>query len=126
MTTIATEESYEDPNFERKLDIITAGTCPHIKQHLLTKILRENCKTIVNYVLDFQTEVSPSTTYRIYINTRLKHFSEFHKSTSFKNITRQDIIDYLDSYRKPETIDPLRQWIGTYNTIRICLQRFFR
>jgi hypothetical protein len=28
-----------DPNFERKLDDITAGALPHLKQHLLTKIL---------------------------------------------------------------------------------------
>jgi hypothetical protein len=27
-----------DPNFERKLDTITAGALPHMKQHLLTKI----------------------------------------------------------------------------------------
>lgn len=93
---------------------------------MLTRISRENCKTIIDYVLAFQTEVSPSNSYRIYTIARLKQFSEFHKSKPFKEITRQDIIDYLDSYRKPETVDHLHKWIGTYNTIRICLLRFFR
>ncbi len=32
----------------------------------------------------------------------------------------------LDSFRKPETIDPLHKWIGTYNIFRIHLMRFFR
>jgi hypothetical protein len=31
------EKVIEDPNFDRKLDAITAGALPHVKQHLLTK-----------------------------------------------------------------------------------------
>ena len=46
-----------DPNFERKLDTITAGALPHVKQHLLTKISRVNCKVIVDYILALQVEV---------------------------------------------------------------------
>ncbi len=46
----------EDPNFDRKLDLITAGATPFLKEHLLTKITRENCLTIINYVLAMQTE----------------------------------------------------------------------
>jgi integrase len=95
---------------------------------LLTRISRENCKIIVDYILAFQTEVSPKDSYRFYAIATLKKLSEFHNNKSkpsFKDIPRQDIIDCLDSYRKPETVDHLHQWIGTYNTIRICLLRFF-
>ena len=53
-------EQITDPNFDRKLDIVTAGARPYIKQHLLTRISRENCITIVNYILAMQTEVGPS------------------------------------------------------------------
>jgi hypothetical protein len=35
----------EDPNFDRKLDLITEGCRPFVKEHLLTKISRENCIT---------------------------------------------------------------------------------
>jgi hypothetical protein len=38
-----------DPNFDRKLDLITAGARPFIKQHLLTRITGENCQIIVDY-----------------------------------------------------------------------------
>lgn len=48
----------EDPNFDCKLDLITAGARPFVKEHLLTKITRENCQTIVNYILAMQTELS--------------------------------------------------------------------
>jgi len=41
-------------------------------------------------------------------------------------MTRQDVIDYLESFRKPESVDPLHQWIGTYETSMIYLLRFFK
>lgn len=42
-------------------------------------------------------------------------------------MTRQDIIDFLDPFRKkPEQVDPLHKWIGTYELTRIILLRFFR
>lgn len=115
-----------DPNFDRKLDLITAGAQPFVREHLLTRITRENCQIIINYILAMQTEVSLSQTYRIDTINKLKRFAEFHNLKSFRDITRQDIIDFLDSLRKPESIDPLHQWIGTHEINRTILLRFFR
>jgi hypothetical protein len=42
-------KKYDDPNFERKLDLVTAGGRPFIKEHLLNRITRENCTTIINF-----------------------------------------------------------------------------
>lgn len=110
-----------DPNFDRKLDLITAGAQPFVKEHLLTRITREDCQIIINYILAMQTEVSPYQTYRIDTINKLKRFAEFHNLKSFRDITRQDIIDFLDSLRKPESVDPLHLWIGTYEINRtIC------
>jgi hypothetical protein len=41
----------DDPSFDRKLDVVTAGARPFVKEHLLTKISRESCQTIVDYIL---------------------------------------------------------------------------
>ena len=41
-------------------------------------------------------------------------------------MTRDDIISFLDSYRRPDTADSLHKWIGTYNLFRIHLLRFFK
>jgi hypothetical protein len=57
------EQTQEDPNFDRKLDLITAGASPFVKEHLLTKISRENCQVIINYVMAFMAEVNPSERY---------------------------------------------------------------
>jgi hypothetical protein len=43
-----------------------------------------------------------------------------------KEITREDILSFLDSSRKAESVDPLHKWIGTYNLYRMQLMRFFK
>jgi hypothetical protein len=70
-------EEDNDPNFDRKLDLMTAGGQPFVKENLLTKITRPNCQIIINYILVIQTEVSPSQTYRIGTINKLKYFAEF-------------------------------------------------
>lgn len=115
----------EDPNFDRKLDLIITGANPFLKEHLLTKITRENCLTIINYVLAMQTETEVSEYYRINTVLNLKKLAEFYKTKPFSKMTRQDIVEYLDRLRKPESVDPLHQWIGTYELTRVILLRFF-
>ena len=56
----------------------------------------------------------------------MANFSIFYNNKSFKQITRDDLVSFLDSFRKPESVDPLHKWIGTYNTYRIHLTRFFK
>jgi integrase/recombinase XerD len=120
------EQINDDPNFDRKLDLITAGAHPFLKEHLLTKISHENCSVIIHYILDFMTEVNPSQEYRIQTIFKLKRLAEYYHPKCLKDLTRQDVINFLDSFRKPESVDPLHKWIGTYETTRIILLRFFK
>jgi integrase len=46
--------------------------------------------------------------------------------TLFKDMTKEQILDFLDNLRKPEASDPLHKWIGTYNLFRIYFIRFFK
>jgi len=41
-------------------------------------------------------------------------------------VMRTDILAFLDSFRRNETIDPMHRWIGTYNIYRTLLVRFFK
>ncbi|MFL6482444.1 MAG: hypothetical protein ACJ70R_05910 [Nitrososphaera sp.] len=45
---------------------------------------------------------------------------------SFRELERHDITAFLDKYRKPEDVDPLHRWIGTYNLTIVLLGRFFK
>ena len=64
------------------------------------------------------------------MRTTIQFLSELSKTLGiakkFKSMTRDDILLYLDKCRKLENDDPLHKWIGSYNTRRIILFRFFR
>ena len=38
----------------------------------------------------------------------------------------EDVLAFLDSFRKPEESDRLHKWIGTYNLYKTHLMRFFK
>jgi hypothetical protein len=77
----------------------------------------ENVLTICDYVSSMRSEVNPSSYYRRDIITLLCNLSTFfnNNAKSFKEITRDDLLSFLNSYRKTEDLDPSHKWIGTYN-----------
>src|SRR5918911_2822631 len=88
---------------------------------------KENALTICDYMSSLRSEINPSDNYRrdnIIMLCDLSIF--FSNAKSFKEITRKDLLSFLDSYRKAENVDPLHKWIGTYNLFRMQLMRFFK
>ena len=72
-------------------------------------------------------EINPRPSY---IRCTIQFLSELSRCVGlekhFKNMTQEDTLYYLDCNRKPENEDPLHKWIGSYNTKRIVLFRFFK
>jgi integrase len=89
---------------------------------------KENVLTICDYIISsLRSEINPSDHYRKSIILLLCKASAFFKNSKpFKGITREDLLSFLDSHRKIESADPLHKWIGTYNTYRVHLMRFFK
>ena len=121
----------EDPNFERRLDEVTAGLKSYIKTHLLERISRENAVTIVNYIQAFKAETNLADNYRESTIVTLKLLSEFpnrpvNEQKPFKAMTRDDILAFLNRLRKSNDVDPLHHWIGTYGNNVITINRFFK
>jgi hypothetical protein len=52
--------------------------------------------------------------------------AKFNLNKKFKEMTREDILLYLESLGKPESSDPLHKWIGTYNLRRAIFVKFFK
>lgn len=120
------EDDDDDPNFDRKLDFVIAGATPYLKKHLLNKITKENCSTIIDYILAMQTEIALSDSYRLDTIYKLKQLAEFHNPKSFRDMKRQDSLDFLDGLGKPEQLDTFHKWQGTYEITRIAMLRFFK
>jgi hypothetical protein len=113
-----------DAVFDMRVDTVTEGMIPYYTK-TLKKLPYENAQAIVNFVMALNTEINPSKNYRTSIVNVLCRLSNY-KEKNFSDITRQDILEFLDSYRKPEASDPLHKWIGTYNLFRIILIKFFK
>jgi integrase/recombinase XerD len=88
-------------------------------------VLSQTEDTIRRYILAMETEVNPSKNYEKSIVLCLRSLTKQTKK-SFENITKEDIILFLNSFKKSEPLDPLHQSIGTYNLNAVHLIRFFR
>jgi len=80
-----------------------------------------------DYIIAMKREINPKLNT---IRTVIQFLSELSKTVGvtkkFTDMTRDDVLLYLDSCRKLENDDPLHKWIGSYNTRRAILFRFFR
>ena len=73
-----------------------------------------------------KTEINLSDSYRKDLIQLLSKFSRYRDNKPFKEFTRADTVDFLETCRKTETQDPMHKWIGTYNLFRIHITRFFK
>jgi hypothetical protein len=115
----------DDPLFERKIENAATGLKPACKK-ILKRVSKTNAVIVADYITSMQTEMNRSDDYKKAIIMLLCKFSQINKDKTFKQMTRQDVISFLDRLRKPETADPLHKWIGTYNLYGIYLLRFFK
>jgi hypothetical protein len=86
--------------------MFTTGLLPVFSQRP-TYITEKNALTIVEYIQTMKAEINLSNNYRRDRISLLCTFSKFHSNSrkEFKDVTREDIILFLESYRRPEASD---------------------
>jgi integrase/recombinase XerD len=91
------------------------------------RLSKENALVACDYIIAMKGEINPRFNT---IRTTIQYLSELCKSLGiekrFEDMTRDDVLLYLDSNRKLENDDPLHRWIGSYNSKRTILFRFFK
>ena len=85
-----------------------------------------NASTIADYIQSMKIELNLSDHYKRDVVLLLCKFSKYYSNKSFKNLTREDVLVFLNRFIKKEQYDPLHKWIGTYNIYRQHLLRFFK
>jgi hypothetical protein len=110
---------------EREIDETVAGLQASFGK-LLCSIDQKNAGVIVEYISALRSEVNLADTYRRDVIVLLCKISKYTKDKPFRNLVRSDVLEFLDSYRKTETEDPMHKWIGTFNIFRMHLLRFFK
>jgi integrase len=90
------------------------------------KLTQDNAPVIANYLNAFANEINLSSNYKRLNLTTLVYLSRFHSNKSFKQMTKDDILLFLNSIRKKDAADPLHRWVSTYNLNVVLLTRFFK
>ena len=85
-----------------------------------------NADILANFIISCRKERTIAVnTVMIYI-AGISYLENIHKHKDLDKMDRNDIIYFLDSYRKPESIDPLHRWINTYNIRMTAVSKFFK
>jgi integrase/recombinase XerD len=119
-----------DEILERKIIITTEGFTRKFPELILkdrNRLSKENAMTVCDYIIVMKREINPRYNY---VRYTIQFLSELSRTVGinkkFIDMTRDDILSYLDKSRKPENEDPLHKWIGSYNIRCVILFRFFK
>jgi integrase/recombinase XerD len=124
----------KEKELDRKITLATEGFTTNKYCELVlrdrNRLSKENALTLCNYIIDYKREINPKLNT---IRTAIQHVSELSKAVGvgiqekkFADMTREDILLFLDHYRKLENDDPMHKWINTYNSNRSVVLRFFK
>ncbi|MFL6361088.1 MAG: hypothetical protein ACJ72V_17330, partial [Nitrososphaeraceae archaeon] len=113
MSTAASSAADDDVT-KTMIENATEGLFPRCFSYLFDRVLpasregKENALTICDYMSSLRSEINPSYNYRRDTIILLCSLSTFFNNNAkpFKEITREDLLSFLDSYRKAESIDP--------------------
>jgi integrase len=113
------------PLLDRQIEETTAGLPASYAKNL--RLASEtNTSIIVAYIGAMKAETNLSDNYRRDIIDVLTRFTKYNDNKPFQDVTRNDVLSFLENFRKPEASDPFHKWIGTYNLYRMRLMRFFK
>ena len=120
-------EDYEA--LDRLIDAITRDFSRkwiNLRLKALAKKSSKNAVTICDHILAEQTEHNIKTSTAESKVKSLLWLSKHLNDKRFEETTKQDILSYLNSLRKPTSIDPQQKWVGSYNNRLRYYAKFFR
>lgn len=95
------------------------------EQSIVYDIQTQNLRTIEEYLDARNTETNLSSGTQLVTSNTLKRLSRYTEKI-FKDVTRDDIVSFLNTLRKSETEDPTHKWIGTYNLYLMTIATFLK
>ncbi len=129
LSKTACESSETTTGLEKDIFNITRYLSRPYFKSALTKLSKdnlENARLICDYILDEQTEINLKPTTMEGKIKVLVWLSNFHSGKNYGEMTKQDILQYLNNLRKPASEDPTQRWIGSYNGRQAVFLKFFK
>jgi hypothetical protein len=89
------------------------------------RLSKETALTLCKYIITMKEKlILDFKKYTIEFLSQLSRAVGIEKL--FQDMSRDDVLFYLNKCRKPEDKDPLHKWIGSYDTKLSVLSRFFK
>jgi hypothetical protein len=108
-----------------KIASVTATLEPSYRKMLLN-MPAVNANIICDYILAEITDNNIKDSTKEWKIKVLVYLSRSVQHKSFNEVTKEDILTYLNTLRKPDSADPMHKWIGTYNNRVLVFTKFFR
>ncbi len=94
------------PKLQRKIEEVTADLPNQETVNKLTELPAANSLTVCSYLIAMKKEVNSSKKYRQTNIQTLCYLSRHHKhQLRYEDMTRDDVIMYLNSLMKPDSIE---------------------
>jgi integrase len=114
----------------KKINSLTKSCTKQYFNSILIKLARENFEnavTICEYIVAEETEINIKNSTKEGRIKVLVWLSNYHDNKkTYKGLTKEDVLGFLNKLRKPISEDPTQRWIGSYNGRQIILNKFFR
>jgi hypothetical protein len=94
----------------KDIGLATEGLQRSVKNWLRIKTSNENVLPISEYVLLLRREVNPSQNYTKIKIQALVELSKYLKQKPFKQLTTENVLSFLDKFRKTEDKDQYMNW----------------
>ena len=119
------QKAVEEGILQRKIDRVVDGLTREYHRRL-NEVSKPNIAILCDYILAVRTESSLSDSYRRIIINAISYMSKYLNNMPFKSIKRDDLLLFLEHFRKSEKDDPMHKWVGTYNLNLAVVSKFFR
>ena len=136
-TTATTKKDNINEELEKKIDYITQSFPQNFLKNKLKNLARknpDNATIICDYIIVEQTEFNIKDSTKKGKIKALVYLSNYLQDIKpFKEMTKQDILDHLNTFRKSSNNNNNssnnyndNKWIGTYNFRQMIFSKFFK
>jgi hypothetical protein len=111
-------DCFSELDLDKNIDLLTKSLSRPYFNTALKKLVKSNphnAKLICDHILAEQTEFNIKDSTKESKIKILVWLSNIHQGKNFMDMSKQDIVEYLNSLRKSSEVDPSHRWIGSYN-----------
>ena len=117
---------YQEAEIRQRIAEATSELNKHYAAMVAERMSLNNANILSKFIIISKKERNISrNTVMSYIDG-VVYLENYLRHKDLEKMNKNDIVSFLDSYRKSETEDPLHKWISTYNIRFQILFKFFK